>query len=128
MIPEHFSVAIENTRIQLDSIEDLLTDIRHELIRIQSVVRKRAESLIEEIIACSECAAVSPEDSLAAVLQEGWANLRRDDGDTWNYLGLCPRCQEEAIFDKPVPVLPTEPTPPAPSVPETPREVKRTLF
>jgi hypothetical protein len=49
---------------------------------------------VREIIACARCDVDSPE-SLAAALQEGWIELCRDDGEGWNYLGICPQCQAE---------------------------------
>ena len=49
---------------------------------------------ISEVIACAYCDADSPE-SLAVALQEGWTNLCRDDGQGWNYLGICPTCQAD---------------------------------
>jgi hypothetical protein len=49
---------------------------------------------VAETIACARCDADAPE-SLAAALQEGWTDLCRADGQTWNYLGLCPTCQAE---------------------------------
>ncbi len=32
---------------------------------------------------------------LAAALDEGWTELDRDDGPSWNFLGVCPECQQE---------------------------------
>ncbi len=49
---------------------------------------------VPETIACARCDADSP-PSLAAALQEGWTDLRRDDGAGWNYLGVCPGCQAQ---------------------------------
>ena len=49
---------------------------------------------IPETIACIYCDVDSP-PSLAAARQEGWTRLERDDGSGWNYLGICPECQEE---------------------------------
>jgi hypothetical protein len=49
---------------------------------------------IAETIACARCDVDFPE-SLAAALQLGWIELCRDDGESWNYLGICPQCQAE---------------------------------
>lgn len=51
---------------------------------------------VPETIACARCDVDSPA-SLAAALQEGWIDLCRDDGPSWNYLGVCPACQEREL-------------------------------
>ena len=51
---------------------------------------------IPETIACAQCDVDSP-PSLAAALQQGWTDLCRDDGAGWNYLGVCPDCQEREL-------------------------------
>jgi len=53
---------------------------------------------IQETIACAHCDIDSP-PSLAAALQEGWTQLQRDDGSGWNYLGVCPACQERLFLE-----------------------------
>lgn len=50
------------------------------------------KSVIPESVSCEQCDAGM--DSLAEALREGWTDLCRDDGTSWNYLGLCPQCQE----------------------------------
>jgi hypothetical protein len=49
---------------------------------------------IPESLACARCDIDSP-PSLAAALQDGWTDLIRDDGASWNYLGICPQCQAQ---------------------------------
>jgi hypothetical protein len=53
----------------------------------------RSSPLQPETIACSDCDVPSPA-SLAAALQEGWTELAPHQGESWNYIGLCPDCLE----------------------------------
>jgi len=47
-----------------------------------------------EVVACARCHAASP-GSLASAIQQGWTSLCRDDGQDWDYLGVCPKCQTQ---------------------------------
>lgn len=47
---------------------------------------------IPESITCSGSCDASC-DSLADALMEGWTDLVRDEGPSWNFLGVCPACQ-----------------------------------
>ena len=53
---------------------------------------------IPKTIACAHCDVDSPA-SLAVALQQGWTRLQRDDGQGWNYLGVCPQCQAQELAD-----------------------------
>lgn len=46
-----------------------------------------------ESIACFYCDCDSPDD-LEAAFALGWESIEYDDGQGWNYLGVCPHCQE----------------------------------
>jgi len=83
--------SVEELYILLDHIwrnRDELRDI------IESLPETRKPESVPETIACVDCDADSP-DSLAAALEQGWTRLQRDDGTGWNYLGVCPECQEQ---------------------------------
>lgn len=77
------------TQIRQAVAEDVTTAVG--LRRIEK--NTRADD-VPESISCARCDADSP-PSLAAALQEGWIELCRDDGPSWNYLGICPECQAQ---------------------------------
>src|SRR5689334_19747276 len=98
---------IEYIRSMQESIEDLRTEIQHAIrnllpeFQLRSMAKdpcdpqwaqklnKHSEQIAESVH-CFECDAQM--DSLAKALQNGWTELCRDDGESWNYLGLCPAC------------------------------------
>jgi hypothetical protein len=43
-------------------------------------------------LACFNCDADGPETYEAAV-QQGWVDIKYDDGIGWNFLGICPDCR-----------------------------------
>ena len=98
---ENLAHAIEGNTQEMKALRDTIDDLR---IEYQYAIRnsecpylveaKQAALQIPETLACANCDVDSP-SSLAAALQEGWTRLCRDDGSGWNYLGVCPSCQEE---------------------------------
>ena len=46
------------------------------------------------VLACAHCDADSP-DTFAEAIQQGWIEIERADGFSWNYLGICPSCRPE---------------------------------
>ena len=98
--------ALRNGVEELVIILDHIDRNRDEFVDL--LVTKRESAEIPETIACAMCDIDSPE-SLADALQAGWTRLQRDDGSGWNYLGVCPSCQEleraeeHAAFQKQVP-------------------------
>src|SRR5205814_966099 len=120
-------IAIQNTQIQLSDVEDLLKEIRNELVQIESLVRERAGVLLVETIACYECDAPGP-PSLAAALEAGWRNLLCDKGPKWNYLGLCPGCREETAVKEPAHPVPQQPEAALAMLTDQPKAAKSTLF
>jgi len=108
--------AVNRLTEMLSTIEDILVDIKGELswiinnrediklpVPVITRMPKRASDPNwgaklaalnkPETIACTECDVASP-DSLAVALHDGWTNLVPDDGVEWNYLGVCPDCQQ----------------------------------
>lgn len=69
------------------------------LLGLRSIEKNTRADQVPETVACAHCDADSP-DSLAAALQEGWTRLQRDDGTAWNYLGVCPHCQEREVSEE----------------------------
>lgn len=88
MTPDHspLAVQIENVRIQLDDVEDLLKAIRDQLSRIQDETR---EQIAE--ITCDTCEKLSSLD-LCEALQKGWAEVYMHEGE---FYGECPGCRKE---------------------------------
>ena len=49
-------------------------------------------------LSCSICDAGLHIESPEQALAEGWIEIEEDSGGlAWNYLGLCPACQEKAM-------------------------------
>lgn len=46
------------------------------------------------VLACAHCDADSPE-TLAEAIQQGWIDIERHDGFSWNFLGICPSCRPQ---------------------------------
>ena len=44
------------------------------------------------VLACAYCDADSPETRQEAI-QQGWIDIERHDGFSWNFLGICPSCR-----------------------------------
>lgn len=44
------------------------------------------------VLACAHCDADSP-DTFEQAIQQGWIEIERNDGFSWNYLGICPSCR-----------------------------------
>lgn len=103
---------VEYIRSMQESIDDLRTEIQHALrnllpeFQLKSMAKDPCDprwaqklnnhsELIAEAIHCFECDAQM--GSLAEALQNGWTELCRDDGVSWNYLGLCPKCVNQEI-------------------------------
>jgi hypothetical protein len=82
-----------------DGVEELYILLDHiwrnreELHDILAGLREEIAERDDEIIACCHCDASPP--SLAAAVREGWKDLQYDDGQNWNYLGICPDCVRE---------------------------------
>lgn len=82
---------------------------------------------VPESLACEDCDTDSPV-SLAVAVQEGWTNIRRDDGHGWNYLGQCAKCHEKELAEltpKPKPEVKADESKAEPAPTE---KKKRTLF
>ena len=110
--PEHLADSIRTSADGLieelhavrDSVEELYILLDHiwrnreELRDILASIREERAEREDEIIACCHCDASPP--SLAAAVREGWKDLQFDDGDNWNYLGLCPDCVRRQTEDE----------------------------
>jgi hypothetical protein len=77
--------------LKSEQIRQAIADGVTTAVGLRRVEKNTRADEIPETIACAHCDADSPA-SLAAALQEGWADLCRDDGPGWNYLGVCPEC------------------------------------
>ncbi len=44
------------------------------------------------VLSCAHCDADSP-DTYEEAIQQGWVDIQRDDGLSWNFLGICPACR-----------------------------------
>jgi hypothetical protein len=69
------------------------------LLGLRRTEKNTRADQVPETIACAHCDVDSP-DGLAAALQEGWTRLERDDGASWNYLGVCPDCQQRELQEE----------------------------
>lgn len=50
------------------------------------------EQAVPFVLACAYCDADSPETRQEAI-QQGWIDIERHDGFSWNFLGICPSCR-----------------------------------
>jgi hypothetical protein len=95
---------IEELHVVRDSVEELYVLLDHmwrnreELHDILAALREESVERDDEIIACCHCDASPP--SLAAAVKEGWKDLQYDEGENWNYLGLCPDCVRQQTDDE----------------------------
>jgi len=80
------------TTLNLDHLQRAIAEGVATALGLRRIEKNARSDEIPESIACAYCDVGSP-NSLAAALQEGWTRLQRDDGPSWNYLGICPQCQ-----------------------------------
>ncbi|MBL9084996.1 MAG: hypothetical protein JNK76_24545 [Planctomycetales bacterium] len=135
--------AVERLTQHVQVVQEILDEIREELqwaVRNQQPIRldripqtlqewsarlnpERRSLAIEELLTCQSCDREC--DSLRAALEEGWENLVRHDGPSWNFLGMCPEClaEERAAYER---LHPTENR--ASPVDDSPGSVQRELF
>jgi hypothetical protein len=93
---------------QLEELrQDLTHAIRNHGAEWKAEGRTSVGSIVESI-ACASCDVDSP-PSLAAAVEEGWQELTKDDGPSWNYLGQCPACLAQEDADVEATRRPTEP-------------------
>jgi len=87
-----------------DQIRQAIAEGVTTAVGLRRIEKNTRADEVPESIACARCDAASPE-SLAAALQEGWTDLCRDDGEGWNYLGVCPECraQEDQVPESEAP-------------------------
>lgn len=79
---------------------------------------------IHEIVTCSG-GCDETIDSVVDAVREGWTELLADpDGTSWDFLGVCPSCNEQSMFEKPAAPVPPE----NPDYVEPPKAKKSTLF
>src|SRR5258708_1735863 len=52
------------------------------------------------VLACAFCEADSP-DTFEEATRQGWIDIERADGFSWNFLGICPSCRPE--WERPLP-------------------------
>jgi hypothetical protein len=75
-----------------DQIRQAIAEGVTTAVGLRRIQKNTRSDELRETITCAHCDVDSPE-SLAAALQEGWTDLCRDDGQRWNYLGVCPECR-----------------------------------
>jgi hypothetical protein len=72
---------------------------REEIHDILAQFREENTERDDEIIVCIHCDASPP--SLAMAVKQGWKDIQYDDGQDWNYLGICPDCvKDETNYDR----------------------------
>lgn len=97
--PERLLHAVEalsgEIHILWQSLDEFRTDLIHEIRnRVGNTlhVPKKSPESVAETVSCESCDNSS--DSLAEAVQNGWGQLRADNGLSWNFLGQCGDCSE----------------------------------
>lgn len=92
----HISEAVQKA-LELN-IQDLSSSV-HLSVKIAIIgkntqvsvfVRHEEAEDVPESVTCMTCDAQA--DSIAEATAEGWTDIERHDGLSWNYLGTCPDC------------------------------------
>lgn len=81
----------------LHALFETMEQFRRELIHVLKNPPQEWTIAMEEHqsqrTTCVQCEGVA--ETLAEAVDDGWYNLRADDGDSWEYLGLCPACHDD---------------------------------